>query len=58
MLARCVGHDDMASVDPGMVGKQRAERARIGRGRGLKFLRCCVQNDRDGGQVRTPGDRL
>src|SRR3546814_4090756 len=58
MLARSVGDDDMASVDSSHVGKQRAQRARIDRDGRLKSLRCCVQNDRDGGQLRAPGDRL
>jgi hypothetical protein len=58
MLARCVGDDDMASVDSGLVGEQRTERARIDRGGGLVSLRRGVQNDRDGGQLRAPNDRL
>ena len=58
MLAGRIGRDDMASVDPGHVGEQRAERARINRGGGLEALRRGVQNDRDGGQLRTPDDRL
>ena len=58
MLSRCVGYDDMAPVDPGQVRKQRSQRARIDRGRCLESLRCGVQNDRDGGQLRAPGDRL
>ncbi len=58
MLARRVGDDDMAAVDPGQVGEQRAQRARIDRGGGLESFRCCVENDRDGGQLRAPDDRL
>lgn len=58
MLAGRVGDDDMASVDPGLVGEQRAERARIDRGSGRKSLRCSVQDDRDGGQLGAPDDRF
>lgn len=58
MLAGRVGDDDMAPVDSGQVGEQRAERARIDRGGGRKSLRCGVEDDRDGGQLRAPGDWL
>ena len=58
MLAGRVGDDDMAAVDPGQVGEQRAQRARRDRGGGLKSLRRGVENDRDGGQLRVPDDRL
>jgi hypothetical protein len=58
MLAGRVGDDDVAPVDSGQVGEQRAERARIDRGGGLESLRCGVEDDRDGGQLRAPGDRL
>lgn len=58
MFAGRIPDDDMASIDPGMVGEQRAERARIDRGGGLVALRRGVQNDRDGGQLRAPDDRL
>ena len=58
MLARSVGDDDMASVDAGQVGEQRAERARIDRRGGLESIRRGVENDRDGGQLRAPDDRL
>jgi hypothetical protein len=58
MLACRIGDDDLASVDSGQVGEQRAERARIDRGSGRKSLRCDVQDDRDGGQLGTPDDRL
>jgi len=58
MFAGRVGDDDMASVDPGQVGEQRAKRARIDRGGGRESLRRGVQNDRDGGQLRVPDDRL
>lgn len=58
MLAGRIGDDDVASVDPRLVGEQRAERARIDRGGGLVSLRRGVQDDRDGGQLRAPDDRL
>ena len=58
MLSGCIGDNDMASVDPGQIGEQRAERARIDRGGGRKSLRCGVQDDRDGGQLGAPDDRL
>jgi hypothetical protein len=58
MFAGRIPDDDMASVDPGQVGEQRAERAWIDRGGGLVSLRCGVQNDRDGGQLGAPDDRL
>ncbi|GGO91679.1 hypothetical protein GCM10011329_06930 [Stakelama pacifica] len=58
MLAGHIGHNDMASVDPGQVGEQRAKRARIDWGSGRKSLRCGVQDDRDGGQLGAPNDRL
>lgn len=58
MLAGRVRDDDMATFDPGKVGEQRAQRARIDPGGGLESLRCCVENDRDGGQFRSPNDRL
>jgi hypothetical protein len=58
MLARCIGDDDMATVDPGEVCKQRTQRTRIDRGGGFKSFRRCVQNDRDGGQLRAPDNRL
>lgn len=58
MFAGRIPDDDMASVDPGQVGEQRAERAWIDRGGGLVSLRRGVQNDRDGGQLRAPDDRL
>ena len=58
MLAGRVGDDDMAAVDPGQVGEQRAQRARRDRGGGLKSLRRGVENDRDGGQFRTPNNRV
>lgn len=58
MLTSGVGDDDVASVDPGQIGKQCAERARINRGRSLKSFRSGAKNDRDCGQFRTPGDRL
>ena len=58
MLASRIGDDNMATVYPSQVNEQRAERARIDRGGGLKSLRCCVEDDRDGGQLRAPDDRL
>ena len=58
MLAGRVSDDNMASVDPGQVREQRAERARIDRGGSLEFIRCGVDNDRDGGQLWTPDGRL
>ena len=58
MLSGCIGDNDMASVDPGQIGVQRAERARIDRGGGRKSLRCGVQDDRDGGQFGAPDHRL
>ena len=58
MLAGRVGDDDVASVDARFVGEQRAERARIDRSGGLESIRRGVENDRDGGQFRAPGDRL
>lgn len=58
MFASRIPDDDMAPIGPGQVGEQRAERARIDRGGGLVSLRRGVQNDRDGGQLRAPDDRL
>lgn len=58
MLAGRIGDDNMASVDPGQVREQRAQRTRIDRGGGLESIRCGVENDRDGGQLRAPDDRL
>jgi hypothetical protein len=58
MFAGRIGDNDVASVDPGLVGEQRAERARIDRGDGLVSLRRGVQNDRDGGQFRAPNNRV
>ncbi|EZP81815.1 hypothetical protein BV97_02473 [Novosphingobium resinovorum] len=58
MLACRIGDDDMASVDSSQVGEQPAERARIDRGSGREPLRCGVQDDRDGGQLGAPDDRL
>lgn len=58
MLAGCVGDNYMATVNPGQVGENCPERARIDRRGGLKSLRCCVENDCDGGQLRTPDNRL
>jgi hypothetical protein len=58
MLAGRIPDDDMASVDPGQVGEQRAERMRIDRCGGLESVRRGVENDRDGGQLRAPDDRL
>jgi hypothetical protein len=58
MLAGRVSDDDMASVDPGQVGEQRAECARINRSGGLESIRRGVENDRDGGPFRAPNDRV
>ena len=58
MLAGRIGDDDMASVDPGQVGEQCAERARVDRSSGFETFRRGFQNDRDGGQLRAPDDRL
>ncbi|BCI71974.1 hypothetical protein SPKIRA_28040 [Sphingomonas paucimobilis] len=57
MLSGRIGDDDMASVDPSFVGEQLAESSWIDRG-GLEFFRRGVENDRDGGQLRAPDDRL
>lgn len=58
MFAGRIRHNNMASVDPGQICEQRAERARIDRGCGLESLRRGVENDRDGGQVWAPDDRF
>ncbi len=58
MLAARIGDDNMASIDPGQVSEQRAQRARIDRGGGLESIRRGVQNDRDGGQLRAPDNRF
>ncbi len=58
VLSGRVGDDDMASIDPGKVSEQLAERVRIDRGCGLESVRRGIENDRDGGQLRAPGDRL
>ena len=58
MLACRVGDDHMASFDPRHVGEQSAERARINRRGGRKSIRRGVENDRDGGQLRAPDDRV
>ena len=58
MLAGRIGDDDMASVDSSQIGEQRAERARIDRRGGLEPIRCGVENDRDGRQLRAPYDRV
>ena len=58
MIAGRIPDDDMASVDPGQVGEKRTKRARIDRGGGLEPIRCGVENDRDGSQLRAPGDRV
>lgn len=58
MFACRIGDDDVASVDASQVGEQRAERARIDRSGAPILTRRCVQNDRDGGQLWAPDDRL
>ena len=58
MFAGRIPDDDMASVDPGQVGEKRTKRARIDRGGGLEPIRRGVEDDRDGGQLRAPDDRL
>jgi len=58
MLAGRIGDDNMPSIDPGQVGEQRAECARIDRSGGLESIRRGVENDRDGGQFRAPNDRV
>lgn len=58
MLAGCIGDDDVASVDARFVGEQCAECARIDRSGSLESFRRGVQNDRDGGQLGTPDDRV
>jgi hypothetical protein len=58
MLTCSIGNHDVTTFDPGLIGEERAERARIDRGGGRISLRRCIQDDRDGGQLRTPDDRL
>lgn len=58
MLTGGIGDDDMAPVDAGPIGEQRAECARIDRGGRLESIRCGVENDRDSGQFRTPDYRV
>ena len=58
MLAGRIGDNDMASFNSSLVGEQRTEGARINRSGGFESIRCGVENDRDGGQLRAPDDRL
>ncbi|WP_287459688.1 hypothetical protein [Sphingomonas sp.] len=58
MLSARIIDDDVAAFDPGQVREQRAQRTRIDRGGGRKSLRRSVQNNRDGGKLRAPDDRL
>ena len=58
MFARRIGHDDMAAVDSGQVGEQRTKCARIDRGGSAEPIRCGIENDRDGSQLRAPGYRV
>ena len=58
LVERDNGDDDVASVDARFVGEQCAECARIDRSGSLESFRRGVQNDRDGGQLGTPDDRV